>query len=182
MWSFKCGSTFRTIACPCLVYAADVRRCVAGVRDSWTRSRHTDNIFPWLDDRDGICCRSNLHKCIQGKVDIRAGIYMTVPGICYCLEISLNGTKVAMNFFGVLDVRGVTPNRGEGVQCLSASDLESGVRRQSAGKGVFWSCGPRLFFRTKTKRAYPAKMPSKPFIYVVPRAGVEPARPKDEGF
>ena len=107
---------------------------------------------------------------------------MTVPGICYCLEISLNGTMVAMNFFGVLDVRGVTPNRGEGVQCLSASDLESGVRRQSAGKGVFWSCGPGLFFRTKTKRAYPAKMPGKPFIYVVPRAGVEPARPKDEGF
>ncbi len=79
---------------------------------------------------------------------------MTAPGICYCLEISLNGTTVALTFFGVLDVRGVTPNRGEGVQCLSASDLGSGVRQQDAGERVFWNCGPRLFLRTKTKRAY----------------------------
>ncbi|SOS17242.1 putative membrane protein [Pseudomonas syringae pv. cerasicola] len=34
---------------------------------------------------------------------------MTATGICYCLEISLNGTTVAFTFFGVLDVRGVTP-------------------------------------------------------------------------
>ncbi|RML94981.1 hypothetical protein ALQ86_01795, partial [Pseudomonas amygdali pv. eriobotryae] len=72
---------------------------------------------------------------------LRAGIYMTAPGICYCLEISLNGTTVALTFFGVLDVRGVTPNRGEGVQCLSASDLGRRSFFGIADHDCF--CGPK---------------------------------------
>ncbi len=73
---------------------------------------------------------------------------MTAPGICYCLEISLNGTTVALTFFGVLDVRGVTPNRGEGVlECFrfGESCSSAGRRRRSffgiADHDCF--CGPK---------------------------------------
>ncbi|KPX84975.1 Uncharacterized protein ALO64_02937 [Pseudomonas meliae] len=91
---------------------------------------------------------------------------MTATGICYCLEISLNGTTVALTFFGVLDVRGVTPNRGEGVQCLSASDLGSRVRRQDAGEGVFLELRTTTVFADQNKKGLPSKMPCKPFIYI----------------